>query len=783
MAERGSISPREEEVLRLLGEHLTNAEIADRLVISIRTVESHVAALMRKLDAPNRRALARAAEARVSSSSLRTLPASVSSFVGREAAMQSIRAALAAGRLVTVTGPGGVGKTRVAVEAVRALGEDERIPIWFVDLAPLGTEEAVLDAIAATIDARSEPGRPALDTVADELRRVGGVVLLDNCEHLIHPVAGLVGALLRRVHGLRLLLTSREALTLAGERVIGIDSLETPPRGADPATAMETEAVRLFVDRASAVRPAFDLEADRDSVVSVVRRLDGIPLAIELAAAQAIALEPRQIDERLRDRFTLLSAGARDADPRHGTLRAALDWSYQLLEPDERALLDRLSVFSGSFSLDAAEALHALDGATGVALTLTALVRKSLVSPTAPAGPGLAQRFRLLELVREFALGHLEASGEADAWRDRHLEWVLGLAGRAIDGFHGAEQPRWLDVLDNELDNIEEALAWAVTDVERAGRALAPVALLQPYWLARGTRRARGVRWARAISEAATSRTAAERTRGIVAAVSLVMWSDLDDADTLVATATAIAGTDGLAVAQARLGATFVASLRGERVVDWTDEGVAAGLSIRLLAWLRFFVALAAKPDAARTHDTLLEIAADLDALGDEHLAGSVHATTADFSAAAGLPDALEEAAKGVRIAGQYGCASCLSGAYASMSIVDPAMPPRDRAALARDAVAYADDIGEVWNVLMAVEVLGAARIDGGELEEGLLLIQAAASARRASGFPAILPGRTAAAAWSAAVARARLAPENLARITERGRALEYRDMVAFARS
>ncbi|MFB4292627.1 LuxR C-terminal-related transcriptional regulator, partial [Nonomuraea sp. ATR24] len=393
----GGVSRREAEVLEALGARLTNAQIAGRLHISIRTVESHVSSLLRKYGVTDRQELAALA---VPAGELAGLPVTRTSFVGRQAEQEAISAAFATSRLVTLAGPGGVGKTRLAVAVAGALGHGGA----YTDLVPV-RDGFVTEAVAAALGVSEQPQQPLADAVTDRLGTTPALLVLDNCEHLLDEVAGFVDRLLARCPGVRVLTTSRERLGMPGERVIAVEPL---PAG--------TDAVTLFHDRAAA---AGQDALDPATVETICARLDGLPLAVELAAARSAALGAEGLLAALDDHLRLL-AGGRGADQRHRSLRAVLAWSHNLLADPERALLRRLSAFTGAFDLPAAVAVTGEDR-VHVADLLGRLVDKSLLQ----RGAG---RWWLLETIRAFAAEHLAAAGETPATHARHLTWAATTA-------------------------------------------------------------------------------------------------------------------------------------------------------------------------------------------------------------------------------------------------------------------------------------------------------------------------------------------------------------------
>src|SRR5579884_1260938 len=489
------------------------------------------------------------------------LPVQLTSFIGREKEMEEIKRLLSTAHLLTLTGSGGCGKTRLALQVAADRVEEYADGVWLVELAAIADLGLVPQTVAVALGVSEEPNRPLGETLANYLRPKSLLLVLDNCEHLLTACAQLADTLLRTCPKVRILASSREGLGLLGEALYHVPSLSLPDEKRLPTLEQlsQYEAVRLFVERAVLSRPDFAVTAQNAaSVVQICSRLDGIPLAIELAAARARALAVEQLAQRLDDRFRLLTGGSRTALPRQQTLRATIDWSYDLLSQAERTLLRRLSVFLGGWTLEAAEAVcadashappraaamgageHAAApleagsrenaggpvAAEAVLDLLSRLVDKSLVLVEESAEA--EARYRLLETVRQYSRDRLMESEEARDLRCRHRDWFLTLAEGAERRLRGPDQVAWLNRLAQEHDNLRMALEWCRAEEDAGAEAgLRLAGALWRFWRVRGYLSEGRERLEAALAQASASERTAQRAKALYGLAALA-WGQGD---------------------------------------------------------------------------------------------------------------------------------------------------------------------------------------------------------------------------------------------------------------
>jgi len=428
------------------------------------------------------------------------LPRQLTSFLGREQVIDEIAQLVETAPLVSIVGTGGAGKTRLAIEAGARLLNRFADGVWFVELAPLADPALVAHALASTLHVQESPHRPLLETLGSYLARRRMLLIFDNCEHVIAQARNVIGSLLPEAPTVSVIATSREALSISGERVYRIPPLAVPPRGVvEPEEALKYGAVALFADRVRAADSRFDVTKENvEPVVEICRRLDGLPLALELAAARASVLSPSQIAERLDRVFDLLTGGAPGRLHRHQTMRAVIDWSYALLSSQARMLFDRLAIFVGGFTLETATAVCSDEKlpAEDVLELLSLLITQSLVMVDFARGDA---RYHLLEATRQYALENLTEQGERDVLAQRHAAAFLALAERLDRDWYSAQERLWFAQAQAEVDNFRRALGWSLAESRdlRLGRRLAGA--LERMWYSAGP--VEGRRWVRTAIE------------------------------------------------------------------------------------------------------------------------------------------------------------------------------------------------------------------------------------------------------------------------------------------
>jgi predicted ATPase/DNA-binding CsgD family transcriptional regulator len=494
-----SLTGRERDILRLLTNGLTDSEIADAVILTVGTVKWYNRQIYNKLGVRNRiEAITRAQRLGLLSSATQpavpapslapthNLPAQISSFIGRNHELAELKASLLASRLVTLTGPPGTGKTRLALEVASALLEHYQNGVYFVSLASIQDANLVAHTIAQVLDVKEAGSESSFTALKATLHDKRVLLVLDNFEHLL-PAAPLVSDLLAAAPRLTALVTSREVLRLYGEREFPVPPLQLPDlQKKESATVLQSyEAVELFIQRAHAAQPTFALSDDNAaSVATICFQLDGLPLAIELAAARLKFYAPQTLLLRLGSRLEALGEGARDLPARQRTLRATLAWSYDLLTPEEQILFARLGVFAGGFNATDAEAVCADSLSIDVLVALESLLNKSLLRqiPGAVGEP----RFMMLETMREYALVKLVERDEIERIRERHALYFLALAERASQEGYGSREAQRFDWLEIQHGNLRTALQWSLTTDVGGESSLSFVGNLADFWMTRG---------------------------------------------------------------------------------------------------------------------------------------------------------------------------------------------------------------------------------------------------------------------------------------------------------
>ncbi len=721
------------------------------------------------------------------------LPRQLTSFVGREREIADLERLLATHALITLTGSGGCGKTRLALQVAAEVADRFANGVWFVEFVPLSDPALVPRALASVLGVREEAqGATLPERLADFLSTQSVLLIFDNCEHVLAAAAGLSHSLLHRCPQLRFLATSQQGLGVEGETTYLVPSLSFPDPSHLPSLDQLQlyEAVRLFVDRATLSAPKFVLTGSTAPLVAQIsQRLDGIPLAIELAAARVKALPLTQIAARLDDRFRLLAGTSRTGPSRHQTLRAALDWSYELLLGDERMLLRRLAVFAGGFTLEAAEAVGATDGSGPQVLDLlTQLVDKSLVvfdeSVSQP-------RYRLLETVRLYGLDRLREAGEEQTTRERHFRWFQTLAERAEPMLQGAEQVRWLDWLDADHDNFRASLEWGKTDPQSAQAVLRLAGALWHFWEVRG-------HWSegRGWLEAALARTSATPTAPRLKALNGAAYLAIHQGE--FARVRPLA-QEALALAEElgdKRGTASCLNLMGLQACRLEDYGQAASLGHQSLAlsqevgdrwgiaYATAVLGLVARGEGDRaTATTLLDEAANhFRALADKwgtamalNNIGLVTREAGNFDRAAALFE--ESLALYKDLGDKWGSAFALS----NLAIVawDRREFPR-AAKLFQESLALRKDLREKQGVATCFVGLAAIASAQGNASRAAVLFGAAEALREATGIP-LPPFIRDGYEHCVSVAKAALDSATFADLWTRGRTLALEPAIEYA--
>jgi predicted ATPase/class 3 adenylate cyclase len=455
------------------------------------------------------------------------LPTLATSFVGRRQELEEVKKLLRGTRVLTLTGVGGAGKTRLAIQSAVELVDEFPGGTWLIELGAI-TDPEYIDATAAdALGVAQPPGRSVRQAIVEHLADRHALLIVDNCEHLISDAAEFVADLISGATECQVVATSRELLGVSGEVAYGMPSLGMPRRGETPPLAelIRYDSVRLFLERAQAGQPHFHLtEAMAPAISEICRRLDGMPLALELAAARLRTFSPKQIAENLDQRFRLLTGGSRTALPRQQTLAAAIDWSYRLLDEPERRLFERLSVFQGGFTFEAVEDV-CTDGRVdvlGVLELLPSLVDKSLVAVDSERDES---RYRLLETLRQFARDRLDESGTADEFRLRHARWFRDLSVEAGQNIRGPQEQQWWERIDTELDNLRQAMTWAIEGGEPA-LALEIAGGFWRFWWFKA-RWSEGVSWLeRGVEAAGPTAPRHLRAQGLLGLGTLIISTD-----------------------------------------------------------------------------------------------------------------------------------------------------------------------------------------------------------------------------------------------------------------
>ena len=726
------------------------------------------------------------------------LPAELTSFVGREREVEEVRKLTRGTRMVTLTGPAGAGKTRLALRVAAEVAGAHPDGAWMVGLAPLAEPGPLPETVAAALGLQPERGRDLPDTIAAHLGARDLLLVLDNCEHLVAACAALVERLLLDCPRLRVLTTSREALRVPGELVWPVPPLSVPRPGGSATLEqlLGYESVRLFVERAQTARADFaPTEADATALVQVCARLDGIPLAIELAAARIGMLTPGQLAARLDDALRVLTAGSRTLPPRQQTLRAAVDWSHDLLASPERAVLRRLAVFAGEFTLESAEAVCAGDPvAAGDVLDLVGqLIDKSLVTPVDRSGQ---RRYRLLETMRQYGRERLEQAGETARARSRHAAFHLALALDAEPRLRGGELRAWLDRLEAEHDNLRAAVAWLGESGDSADE-LRMAAALWRYCSLRGHYREGRVWLERALDHSPELTGADPATRSAIAAAMhgagklAFLECDYPRATTLceqsVEAFEQLGDKRHTALARAALAAIAREQADYPRANELLEQVIAAlralgdtsGVARALdaagfCAWLQ--------GDYRRAGGLLEESVALLQVAGEGK---EVPQVLLGLGAVAHYQGDQEQAARllerSLEHAQEYGIKESIAWSLNLLGLVEHRRGALGRASgLLEQSLVYQRGLGDRWRVASVLEAIAGIRCDQGQSGRPVRLLAAAAALRVEIGTPVPACERPAHEHWRSAL-QERMGADAFARAWREGRTLTIRQAVADA--
>jgi predicted ATPase len=675
------------------------------------------------------------------------LPVQLTTFIGREREMAEIKRLLSTVRLVTLHGPGGAGKTRLAMQVAADLFDWYHDGVWLVELAPVADPGLVPQTVASALGLR-EPARVVTEVLNDFLATRALLLVLDNCEQVLKASADLSTMLLRSCPQLSILATSRESLGVPGEVIFNVPSLALPdPEHApSPETASQYAAIRLFVERATLYRPEFTVTTLNVQAVSeICRRLDGIPLAIELAAARIKILSAEQIAARLEDRFRLLAAGPRGGLPHHQTLQAAMDWSYDLLSDAERTLFRRLAVFIGGFTLEAAEGVCADQSieTLNVLDLLARLVDKSLVTVDEAGASGV--RYHLLETVRQYALDRLRASGEIDSLRARHRDFLLSFAERAEPELQGPRQKDWLDQLEAEHDNFRAALEWSRLDPGGSDAGLRLAGALSWLWEVRGYW-AEGRAWLMDILSRTGDSSTAARVKALNAAASLTMRQG-DFAQVEALTNESLALSRQLGDRRGTASCLVILGVQACHMENYREAESLSGEGLSLsqevgdnwgTAWAQSILGIVArtKGDHAKARVLLEESLARLRALGNTWAVaiilvnlGLLTRDEGDYMQAASL---YEEALALFR---QLGDKAHIAYTELNLGIVASAVGNYEQAgALYQDTLALRKELQDKRGIPTAVLALACAATGVRQFKRAAILFGAAEAMREATG-------------------------------------------------